>query len=85
VPRDPEAMLADWVADAIWTLEWAFRGPFTLARAELSTRAAMARWIAARIGAEGARPDRSMAEALLVVELVGLSDPWTALWARVGA
>ncbi len=85
VPRDPEAMLADWVADAIWTLEWAFRGPFTLARAELSTRAAMARWIAARIEAEGARPDRSMAEALLVVELVGLSDPWADLWARVRA
>ncbi|UJR82410.1 YkgJ family cysteine cluster protein [Sandaracinus amylolyticus] len=79
----PDAMLADWIADAIWTLEWATRGSFVLARAELATRVAMARWIAARLESEGTRLDRAMAEAIAVVEMVGLSETWTAVLSRV--
>lgn len=80
---DPDAMIADWIADSIWSLEWCFRGTWALARADLATRLAMARWIAARLEAEGTRADRATAEGIAVAEIVGLSEPWEAVLARV--
>jgi hypothetical protein len=78
-------MLADWIADAIWSLEWTGRGDFALARADLATRLAIARWIAAHLESrEGARADRATAEAIAVAEIVGLSDAWSAILDRVG-
>lgn len=84
VAEDPERMLADWIADAVWTLEWTTRGSFASSRRELATRVAMARWMCARIVAEGAREDRAMAEAIAVVEMAGLSETWTEVLGRVG-
>ena len=68
---DPEAMLADWLADEVWSLEWAFRATWRQAKIDLSTRAAVARRIAAQLPG---RPDRAMAEAIAVVELAALAD-----------
>ncbi|HJL14478.1 MAG TPA: hypothetical protein RMH99_02410 [Sandaracinaceae bacterium LLY-WYZ-13_1] len=73
-PTDPAAQLNDWLADALWSLEWAFRGPFDEARRELATRVGVARRIAADLEAEGRRPDRAMAEAIAVIELAALAD-----------
>lgn len=78
-PEDPEAMLRDWVADAIWSLEWVFVGTFAQARAELATRVTVARRIAGDLEREGTRPDRAMAEAITVVELTGCSSAYQAL------
>jgi hypothetical protein len=77
--RDPERMLADWVADALWSTEWAFTSAFSRARTELATRIAVAREVAAELGRAGARPDRAMAEAIAVVELAGLADDYQDL------
>lgn len=79
---DPEAMIADWIADSIWSIEWAFHGTWERARADLATRLAITRWIAARLEALGARRDRAAAEAIAIAEIVGLSDPWAAVLAR---
>lgn len=80
-PEPTEPMLADWIADIIWTLEWTLHGDFERACTELATRLAVARWIAARLESEGARPDRAFAEAIAIAEIVGLSETWVALFA----
>jgi len=76
----PRAMLADFLADELWSLDFALRGT-TLAegRAELATRAAVAQAYAGALVTEGVRSDRAMAEAILVAELAGRSE----LWAKV--
>jgi Fe-S-cluster containining protein len=80
-PEDPEAMLADWIADALWSLEWTTRGDLALARADLATRVVIARWIGARLESEGVRADRARAEGISVAEIVALSDTWSELMA----
>ncbi|MFK7989682.1 MAG: YkgJ family cysteine cluster protein [Sandaracinaceae bacterium] len=69
--RDPAEVLRDWVMEELWSLEWAFRGTYQQARRELVVRAAMATRIASRLTG---RPDAAMAEAVSVVDLVGLDD-----------
>lgn len=83
VPGDPEAMLADFVADAIWSLEWAWRGTLLHARIELASRVAIVRDIAAHLTAHGARADRAMAEAIAVAEIAGVSDSWSTVVVRM--
>lgn len=82
VEGDPEAMLRDWVADYLWSLEHAFLGSFEDCKAELGLRVRVARRIATDLTAEGARPDRAMAEAIAVVELAGIDDDYRAFAAR---
>ncbi len=61
-------MINDWVGDRLWSLKWADDGPFTLFRAEMATRVAVAESIASRlVVGKGLRPDRAMAEAVMVV------------------
>lgn len=81
--QDPEEMLRDWVADEIWSLKWAEDHPFDIKRAELATRLAVLRPIHARFVAEGLRPDRAMAEAIMIAELVGESDFWGEVMTRM--
>ncbi|MEO0323873.1 MAG: hypothetical protein AAF447_13010 [Myxococcota bacterium] len=81
--RAPNAMLADWVADEIWSLSWAEVTSFDVKRAELATRLALARRIYEGIEAKGTRPDRAMAEAIMIVELIGESEHWTDLLPRM--
>lgn len=73
--RDPKEILRDWLMEELWSLEWAFRGTFTQGRKELAVRAAMAARIASQLSG---RPDAAMAEAVSVVELVGLDDGYRA-------
>lgn len=85
-PRQhPERILSDWVADVIWTLEWTRRGDFGRARADLATRVSAARWIHARLEDAGHRPDRAMAEAISIVEIVGLAETWESIVMRMMA
>jgi Fe-S-cluster containining protein len=80
---DPEVMLRDFVADAIWSLEWAWRGTLLHARIELATRVAIVRDIAAHLASHGARADRAMAEAIAVAEIAGVSESWSTVVARM--
>jgi hypothetical protein len=73
VAGSSEAVLADWVADALYGLDWIERGAFDAARADLATRLTIARDIVAWLCAIGARPDRAAAEAVAIVELAGIS------------
>lgn len=75
---DPDVILADWVADEIWAMEWAEEktSSFAHARSDLATRYAIAQDIRATLEEDGARPDRAAAEAVAVVDLVGDSDWW---------
>lgn len=76
---DPEAVLADWLADAFWDLEWTTRGGLAHARADFARRLSVARWVTARLVAEGTRPDRAAAEAVLVIEMAGASPLWPSV------
>lgn len=80
---EPREVENDWVADVIWSLEWSERGSFSRARSELATRIAIARLIAARLEALGARADRAMAEAIAIVEVTGLSEIWDLVVSRI--
>ena len=82
-PGDPELMLRDWVGDSIWCLYWTAYGTFTQTRAELATRIAIARRLAAHFLERGARADRAMAEAITIVDLVGTSDWWEGVTHRI--
>lgn len=77
-PGDPDAILRDWAADAVWGLDWVRHGTFRQARAEVALRARVAGWLLGRWAEEGTRPDRAAAEAVAVAELAGLSDDWQA-------
>jgi Fe-S-cluster containining protein len=86
VPRDPEEMLADWIADVIWALEWTLSFTLSQARVELGARARIARRIAAHLGKTyGMRADTAMAEAIAIVEVSGLAEAWMNAVAQLRA
>ena len=74
-----DQVLADWVADEIWSLKWAEDHDFDVARRDYATRLVIARSIIERLIAKGCREDRAAAEAVLMVEIVGESDFWTEI------
>lgn len=78
-PRAPRAVLNDFVADHLWSVKWAENLGFQVFAAEMATRVAVAESIATRLTGRGIRPDRAMAEAITVVELVGASEYWERL------
>ncbi|GAC1351075.1 MAG: hypothetical protein NVSMB1_00660 [Polyangiales bacterium] len=73
------SIIADWLADGIFGLDWCSRGSFDLARAELATRVTMARSIATTLRSAGVREDRAAAEAVTIVELAGASPLWESV------
>jgi len=82
-PRTARDVFADWVADEIWALGWNDERHFALMRLELATRLAIAEDICGRLRRRGLREDRSAAEAVTVVELVGESDYWKEIVERM--
>jgi hypothetical protein len=76
-PGDPDAIVADWVADELWSLGWTEYGvTFAVCRAELATRLAIVRHCRAELERRGRRPDRAAAEAVSIVDAVGASEWW---------
>src|SRR5205085_1675434 len=56
--EQPEgAVLADWLVDALWSLDWVLYGSLEAGRCELGTRWVIAREITARLKKLGVRPD----------------------------
>jgi hypothetical protein len=82
-PTTTREVFGDWLADEIWSLKWAEDYHFSLARAELATRLAIAEDICARLRAEGSRADRAAAESIMMLEVVGESDYWTEVKDRM--
>lgn len=85
VVEDPAAVLADWVADEIWSLRWVELGGLARARRDLATRWEVARRVCECLTGEGVRPDRAAAEAVLVGHLAGISDEWLEVLRRTPA
>lgn len=82
--RDPDAMWLDWARDEIWSLRWvAYCGSLKRKKVELATRLAIARRIARRLVRKKVRRDRAVAEALMVVDVVGVSDWWIEVTNRM--
>jgi Putative zinc- or iron-chelating domain len=69
VPRDPRTLEADYVADALFSLDWVAHTSLAGARALLATELALLRAVAGRLQALGLRSDRATAEAIAVTEL----------------
>ena len=74
--QSAESVLADWLVDALWSLDWVLVGSLEAGRCELGTRWVVAREITARLRALGVRPDRAAAEAVSIVEIAGASGVW---------
>lgn len=71
-----DAIWNDWVADVIWMLRFLPWGPFDVARAELSTRLAVAKLVQKRIRKLGIPADQAAAEAVMICELASENDQW---------
>lgn len=78
---DPDAMLRDFVADTLWSLAWTDDLDLARLRVELASRVALARSFVRR-RRRVVRADRAMAEAIAMIELLGLSAPWRFAMAR---
>jgi hypothetical protein len=75
--RPYRAVLNDWVADALWSLDWVFSTrSFHAGRRELATLYTIALTIAQRLIRARVRPDRAAAEAITIVELARQSGAW---------
>lgn len=72
-----EAVLRDWIADLLWSLDWVFSsGTFHAGRRELATVYTLARTITERLVRSRVRADRAAAEAVTMVELMRQSAAW---------
>ena len=83
VVRASREIFADWLADAIWSLEFVDHGSFARGRLELGVRLGVGETIAARLEKQGLRPDRAAAEAVSVIDAVGASEHWQGVVARL--
>ncbi|HEX6241116.1 MAG TPA: hypothetical protein VFZ61_09500 [Polyangiales bacterium] len=76
-PRKAKAVLHDWLADLLWSLDWVFQsGTFEAGKRELATLYAVADAIARRLVRARVRPDRAAAEAVMIAEIARQSDAW---------
>lgn len=76
---DPEAMLNDWLADELWSLEWLRHGDLARARRDWACRVALLRALTTRLRTLGVRRDRAMAEALMMIDAVCTAEHWDAV------
>ncbi|MFW5875527.1 MAG: YkgJ family cysteine cluster protein [Myxococcota bacterium] len=77
VPRRADEVLADWLADEIWSLRWVDHGwSFERARREMATRLAVARHVLGRLRRQRVREDQAAAEAVMVIDMLAGSEYW---------
>lgn len=75
--RTWRAVLNDWLADLLWSLDWVFTTrSFHAGRRELATLYEIALTITQRLIRARVRPDRAAAEAVTIVELARQSGAW---------
>jgi hypothetical protein len=79
-PVSPNVVFGDWLADELWSLRWTRHGSLARARAEWATRLAIARRIAGWLDiSDPIRDNASAAEAVMIVDVIGASEPWEAV------
>jgi hypothetical protein len=72
-----EHVLADWLADLVWSLDWVFATRnFDSGRRELATLYALGLQIVERLVRSRVRADRAAAEAVTILELTRQSELW---------
>lgn len=76
-PVSPNKVFGDWLADDLWSMRWTHYGSLARARAEWATRLAVARRIAGWLDISTPKNDNiSAAEAVMIVDVIGTTDPW---------
>ncbi|MDX2020834.1 MAG: YkgJ family cysteine cluster protein [Deltaproteobacteria bacterium] len=75
-PQSSDVMLADWLADEVWSLRWVQDGSFAQHRTDLATRLAIACQVQKALVAAGVDRTRATAEALLVIDVITHSELW---------
>jgi hypothetical protein len=76
-PVSPNKVFGDWLADELWSMRWTHYGSLQRARKEWATRLAIARRIAGWLDVSTPLQDNiSAAEAVMIVDVIGTTDPW---------
>lgn len=75
-PQSSQAMLADWLADEVWSLRWVQDGSFAQHRSDLATRLAIVYQLQKAFVVAGVDQARATAEALLVIDVIIHSELW---------
>jgi hypothetical protein len=76
-PESYQAVLNDWLADLVWSMDWVFATrSFHAGRREMATLYAIALTITKRLVRARVRGDRAAAEAITIVELSRQSGAW---------
>jgi hypothetical protein len=83
-PVSPNRVFGDWLADELWSMRWTHYGSLARARAEWATRLAIARRIAGWLDISTPLKDNvSAAEAVMIVDVIGTTDPWEKVQAAI--
>jgi hypothetical protein len=83
-PVSPNEVFGDWLADDLWSMRWTHWGSLARARREWATRLAIARRIAAWLDISSPKQDNiSAAEAVMIVDVIGTTDPWERVHAAI--
>lgn len=75
-PVSVRKLYGSWIADDLWSMSWAVDSTLYRHLADAAARLVLARRIAARLESVGARADLAAAEAVMIVDVLGASDPW---------
>ena len=83
-PVSPNKVFGDWLADELWSMRWTHNGSLERARKEWATRLAIARRIAGWLDISTPLQDNiSAAEAVMIVDVIGTTDPWERAQAAI--
>ena len=75
--QKPGALLNDWLADLLWSLDWVFStSSFEAGKREMASLFVVAQVIMRRLVRARVRPDRAAAEAIMMVEVGRQSGEW---------
>jgi hypothetical protein len=76
-PVSPNKVFGDWLADELWSMRWTHYGSLARARSEWATRLVIARRIAGWLDISTPKRDNiSAAEAVMIVDVIGTTEPW---------
>ena len=76
-------MYGAWLADELWGMTWAVDRSLYRTLVDMATRHAIAQRVAERLEETGVRPDAAAAEGIMIVDVLGASEPWGRVVARM--
>lgn len=75
-PVSTRRIFGSWLADFLWAMSWSADGSVYRALADMTARYALANRLTDRLHKTGTRVDLAAAEAIMIVDTLGASDPW---------